>query len=294
MADAQALADSGHFRLSDLVITAGGAVTSFGIIALNLVLAQKLDFDFLSLSFWFVVPAGALIGGMGAASGYYFAAKWTHTMPSRRLLLDMVVIGGTSWMSYQWLDYYTFKLPDGTPVRELASFWQYFTLKAEHMQLAMSFRGTAAGTTGELGALGYVRNGLQFIGFLAGGLAAYRYLEDSETCERCRKYTKNTTLLNAVPAEQFDQTLAKCGFSLPGLVDKAQEVLGDRPLSGLDLVLSRCPECGTEWVCAAVVVPSGSDYKRINFGRWRLETAQAREVEAAAKQVVAEAKVAKK
>jgi hypothetical protein len=55
---------------AELLITAGGIITSTLVVALNVVLARVLDFDFLSLSLWFVIPVGALIGGFGAAGGY--------------------------------------------------------------------------------------------------------------------------------------------------------------------------------------------------------------------------------
>jgi len=245
------------------------------------------------LSIWFVIPAGALIGGMGAASGYYAAAKWTQTMPSRRLLVDMVVIGGTSWLTYQWLDYYTLRLDDGTLVRDIVSFWQYFTIQAEHMQLTIAVHGRDAGTTGELGALGYVREGVQLLGFLAGGLATYGILKGSEVCEACRKYTKNTNLLSAVPAERLDQTLSESDISLPGVAEQAQRELGGRSLAGLDLVLSRCPQCGTEWLCPVLVVPSGRDYERIKLNKYRVQADQSQRVVAVAKQVVAQMKAEK-
>lgn len=287
----EATAPAKRHRSTDLIISLAGAVTSFATIGLNWLLTQTVGFDLLSFSIWFIVPAGALIGGMGAASGYYLGARWTHTMPSRRLLLDMLLIGGTSWVSYLWLDYYLLRLDDGTAVHDLISFWQYFVFQAEHTQLAISIGHTQAGTTGELGALGFVREGLQFLGFLAGGAAAYGLLKEHEVCESCRRYAKSTLLLNAASVEQFDQVLDDSELSLPGLVEQAQQALDKRPLAGLDLALNRCPECGTEWIRPALVVPSGKNFERVKLRAYSLEPTLARHVEATARKVVAEAKV---
>ena len=169
---------------AELLITAGGIATSIMVVLANLLVARWLDFDFLSLSFWFVVPAGALLGGFAAAGGYYLVAKWTQTMPDRRLLFNMVAVGLSTWLLYNWLDYYTLVLDDGTRVRDVASFWQYFTVAAEHMQLTIRTRASPSGvTTGELGSLGYAREALQVLGFMAGGFATYAYLATSEVCD---------------------------------------------------------------------------------------------------------------
>src|SRR5713226_295940 len=112
---------------AELLMTAGGIVTSVLVVAANLIVARLLDFNLLSLSFWFVVPVGALFGGFAAAGGYYLVARWTQTMPNRRLLFNMVVVGISTWALYHWLDYYTLVFSDGTRVRDVASFSQYFT-----------------------------------------------------------------------------------------------------------------------------------------------------------------------
>lgn len=254
---------------AELLITAGGIVTSIMVVATNLLVARLLDFDFLSLSFWFVVPAGALVGGFAAAAGYYLVAKWTQTMPNRRLLFNMVAVGLSTWLLYNWLDYYTLVLEDGTRVRDIASFWQYFTVAAEHMQLTIGTRtNPSAVTTGELGNLGYAREALQVLGFMLGGFATYAYLASSEVCEICRRYTKVQLLLNAGTAESFDAVLQGAGLSLPGVVDDAVATLGKRRFAGLDLALLECPLCHSKWLRPAVVIQSGNSVDRDRLARY--------------------------
>src|SRR5688572_8692467 len=92
---------------SELVILVAGAFTSILTAVINTVLIRTADFNFLSLSHWLVIPTGALAGGMAAASGYYAAAVWTHTMPSRKFLLEMAAIGASTWLLALFLEYST-------------------------------------------------------------------------------------------------------------------------------------------------------------------------------------------
>lgn len=73
------LADVGR----QLIVAAGGLVTTVAVVLLNAWLADAFNFNFLSLSFWLVLPAVAFCGGMAAASGYFITARATQTMPTR-------------------------------------------------------------------------------------------------------------------------------------------------------------------------------------------------------------------
>jgi len=268
---------------AELLITAGGIVTSIIVVVANLIVARLLNFDFLSLSFWFVVPVGALLGGFGAAGGYYLVAKWTQTMPNRRLLFDMVVVGLSTWLLYNWLDYYTLVLDDGTRVREVASFWQYFTVTAQHMQLTIRTRTSPSGfTTGELGSLGYAREALQALGFMVGGFATYMHLASSEVCDTCRRYTKVDVLLDSGAPEFFDAIFQAAGMTLPGVADDAILALGKRRFAGLDLALLECPLCHSKWLRPAVAFRTGDSVDRLRLRRYSVTDEGAQRVRQAA------------
>lgn len=266
---------------SELLITVGGIVTTATVVGLNLLVTNALHFDLLSLSFWFVIPAGALIGGMAAASGYYATARLTQTMPSRTLLLNMVAIAVSAWFLTKWASYATLRLDDGTRVADLVSFWQYFVVSTESMQLAFGTRGNiSAATTGELGMLGYVREGLQLVGFMVGGFASYAMLSDVEACEPCRRYARTETILNSVDPEAFDNALAEADVVLPGVGDQAQFALGKKALEGVSLYLSRCPQCNREWLRPAIVTRSGDSFTTTKLGSYSVDTDVARAVRA--------------
>lgn len=62
--------------LAHALISGMGALTSIIVVCGNAYMAQHWGFNLLSVSFWFVIPAGALLGGICAASGYFLGAKW--------------------------------------------------------------------------------------------------------------------------------------------------------------------------------------------------------------------------
>lgn len=267
-------------------IALGGAATSAAVVLLNYVLGKLLDFDFLSLAVWFVVPVGAIAGGLAAASGYYFVAKWTHTMPSDHLRRDMIIIGGTTWFSYLYFTYFTMRLEDGTLAREYVTFWEYFQIQAEHTQLTFRDRGGGVvGTSGELGVLGYVREGLQAIGFLAGGLFMYHILGDEETCNTCRKYTRNEIILAGVTPAEFDRVTATTGADFPGLVDDVEAQLSGRPLNAMSLQSALCPGCGSRWLRPIAFASDGKQQAELPLRRYSVPDDLFRDIQSAAEKL---------
>jgi len=256
---------------AEALITVGGIVTTAAVVGVNLLGENYVGFNFLSLSFWFVIPAGAIIGGMGAASGYYATARITQTMPSRTLLINMIAVAVSAWFLSKWASYATLVLEDGTRVADLISFWQYFVISTESMQLSVGTRGRMAGSTGELGMLGYAREALQLVGFMVGGFASYAYLTDVEACESCKRYAKTETILNCVSPERFDDALEEADISLPNLGAVARIALGNRPLQGLSLVLARCPRCNQEWLRPALVTRSGDSFDTTKLSRYNVD-----------------------
>lgn len=267
---------------SELIILAAGAATSILTAVVNLIVARAFNFNFLSVSHWFVVPTGALCGGMAAASGYYLGAVWTHTMPSKKFLLEMAAIGASTWFLALWLEYATLTLDDGRTASDLVTFWQYFQVQAEHMTLKIG-SGSGGADTGELGQLGYVREALQLLGFIAGGAVVWSYLKDREACEACRKYARTNTLLSAESPDRFQAVMDKAELSFPSLVEDAKRLLGNQPLLGLDLVLAECPSCHRRWARPAVVMGNANSPTRSKLSRYSIASEDAVSLEGSAR-----------
>lgn len=262
--------DASHIG-KEAIITLGGLLTTVAVVGANFAVESAASFDFLSLSFWLVIPAGAVLGGWGAASGYYFTARFTHTMPSRTMLFNMVAIAIGAWVAYRWLGYATLTFEDGTSVSDAVSFSEYYRITTEAMQLNIGTRGNMnAITTGELGKLGYLRELLQVAGFASGGFISNSMLESVEACSKCRRYAKEAKLLEGVTPEALDSTLAQAQMTLPGLVDDVERVVTGRGFHGVGLNEYRCTQCGDMWLRPTVITGAQNSPKTELLGRYNV------------------------
>jgi hypothetical protein len=77
------------------------------------VIERLTGFNLFTLSVWVVVPAGALITGAAAASGYYFGSLFFHTKPVWFLLVQMVIVAAVAQFAIYYAEYATMVLDDG-------------------------------------------------------------------------------------------------------------------------------------------------------------------------------------
>jgi hypothetical protein len=243
---------------AEVFTTFAGIVAAVGVVAINVLMQRALDLDFLGLTLWFIVPAGALIGGLGAASGYYAAARATQTLPSRRMLIEMLAIAFSTWLLMHWVEYATLALSDGSLVSDQVHFWYYLRLRTEHMQLVIENQShTRPDTTPELGLLGYAHELLQIAGFMLGGLFMWVTLRSHEACTPCSRYARTTKLLERVTSSVFDDVLSRAGIMIPAFADRVVHALGKRRLVGLNLSIATCPSCRRSWIRPAAVGMDG-------------------------------------
>ena len=244
---------------AELLISLAGLVTSAAIVALNFLLRRSVEVDLLDLSVAVVLPAGAFIGGIAAASGYYLGARATHTLPSKRMLFEMLAITLSTWFLAEWLSYALLRFPNGVAVRDVVSFWEYFQVKTEHMQLSFeSHGGSELARTRDLGLWGYGREAIQIGGYLCGGLVMWLGLRRLEACVPCGRYARTRKLLHRATSAVLEELLRRAEIVLPDLSERVRAAVGGRRLVGLNLSIAECPSCERRWVRPAAVVMSGS------------------------------------
>lgn len=259
----------------ELVTTLAGIVAAIGMVAVNIVAQRALDLDLLGLTYAFILPAGAILGGLGAAGGYYVAARITSTLPSRRMLFEMMAIGLSTWLLMHWVAYATMHFTDGALVRDAVSFTDYLQLRAEHLQLTIENAGGTNGTTTpELGLLGYAHELVQIAGFLAGGLMMWTFLKRLEACTRCSRYAHTLPLLQRAPSAIFDKVLDRANVQLDGLAERIRGVSGAKRLVGLNLSIATCPSCHRSWVRPAAVVMQENRAVALRIDAYPLTAAQ--------------------
>jgi len=167
------------------------------------------DFHIMGWYANYVIPAGAMIVGIAAGSGYAIASWLTGTRISRGLLLAVLLCQTGAYFAAEYVEYRD--VMDGLRQRGLIigpepSFPQYYDLKARSFAWKKHGPGNQRGEA--LGAWGYVFVLLGAAGFVLGGLIAPAVLYSVPYCERCQRYMK-TTLLGVLPASVPAKKIAK-------------------------------------------------------------------------------------
>lgn len=148
---------------------------------------RETGFNLFTLTFWVIVPVGALFTGFAAASGYYLGAKLFNHKPDLIMFINIVIVAGTTQFLIYYFEYFTMVLDDGTKVKNLLDFPTY--LKIMLTKAKYGLVSTSSGV--EVGYFGYVIAFVQFIAFLVGGVCVFAWLATISYCAACNKYSKS-------------------------------------------------------------------------------------------------------
>ena len=166
--------------LLDLGVTAAGAVTSVATAFFLFWVQQHSGIAIHAFSAWFVLPIGAVLSGIAAASGYALGARLMRYRPTGRLRLTGVLVAVGTYLLIYYFQYSSLTTSDGRPFAELVGFPAFLDLVWTHTRI--NLYGI---TTGAIGALGYVKAGLQVLGFIAGPLVVYGWTQSIPYCDAC-------------------------------------------------------------------------------------------------------------
>ena len=205
-----------HNFASELALLAGGIVTSVATALGVFFILQYSGDDISSFTAWYIIPVGSGLCGFVAASGYYLASRYTGVPATRRLAVNMTLIGLSTYALIQLLNYYGTSV-DGAPVSRLVSFWTYYRASIESTQL-VSMRNSSE-PSAPLGAAGYWYELIRILGFLVGGLVIWVRLSEAPYCPDCHRYYKRSVLLDTPKTEDVDQFVTKSGLTFPDLID---------------------------------------------------------------------------
>jgi hypothetical protein len=169
----------------DMILALCGFVTSLVTAVILWWVELGLGVAFYSWILWFILPVGAMVSGFAGASGYYAGARILGRRPTRLLLLNILLASVGTFFTIHYLSYITLEF-EGKAIRDYVSFWRYLDVAIR--STSMTFRLPATGSTGELGAFGYVVAILQVLGFALGGYGVYFYLVSLPYCQRCSRY----------------------------------------------------------------------------------------------------------
>ena len=252
--------------LPTLGVAACGLITS-ALTAIAVILIEKLvGLNIFTFMLWFVIPAGAIMTGLVAASGYYFGTLYFHTRPGILLFLQMVLIAGFTQGLIYYAEYLTLVLDDGRRISDYVPFANYLDIRLTQTEYRM---GRGSSSSGPIGQLGYWIAGLQFVGFLLGGVVSFLILRQKPVCAACQKYYRPLGSVDKKFSEQ-DQFISYYDTIFSSPVDsedfaKAIQTKRDAKVAqgtiNLRSSLLGCPSCKEQMIDDKVQVYNGSDWK---------------------------------
>jgi hypothetical protein len=301
-APAQRAGGGRAFLLACGLATSG--LTLAGVYVLN---AAFESFQIMSWYLNYVFPAGALLVGVAASSGYGLGSWLKGVKLTAPWLAGIAALQVAAYFAAQYLEFASLTLvyEDGTPV----DFLSYFELATTGFAWVQD-----DGSLGEpLGRWGYALRALEIAGFSCGSLAAPLLLRSKAYCDRCSRYMQSCRqawLPASVPAqrikkqdlvgreaheraqqEALDAGLARvaqlCERAEAGDAAGFEGVLGDPSIDAkgvtalpvrISIAVSRCPGCEGGLMQIASYTGQGQQQRVSAMGKVALRPHFAREV----------------
>ncbi|HUV68275.1 MAG TPA: hypothetical protein VMW15_01345 [Terracidiphilus sp.] len=241
--------------LRGLIVTGFGVATTLLTAAGLVVLELRYDCAIYSFVYAFVLPLGAFLSGLVAASGYYVGSKLLSYRPGRGMLAVLLAISGANFFLIYWLKY-VYLTVDGRAVHDSMTFPAYLTFTLSHTSMTT---GPGSGDAIELGWAGYLFAALLIAGFALGGLCIYAIVRSAPYCDACGLYLKKKGSQTRYFVGKND--LAACNAAMRSAMDRSHfreamrlhAVSGSREIgesSGYSLRagVSQCAGCGKQWL----------------------------------------------
>ena len=184
------------------VILAGLLTTGLTMLGVYLMNTSASDFNVMGWYADYILPVGALLVGVAAASGYGVASWISGIKITKSLLWIVLALQVAAYFTAQYIAFHNLHLAyrDGTPV----GFFAYFDFLAR--SFAWKQHDGLPGTP--LGMWGYAFRGLEIIGFCGGGVIVPAILRKTAYCEDCQIYMR-TKSLALIPASLPHQKIKK-------------------------------------------------------------------------------------
>lgn len=252
----------------DLLIASAGLVTSLLTVFLLVVVSNRLGTEVYSWMVNGVIPAGAIISGLLAASGYFIGAKLTHSRPGAAVLIGVLVVSIAAYVAAHYFEYALMEV-EGVRVADAMSFGQYWNTITSHMEMSRAGSSSESGIS--LGNFGYLVAFLQVVGFAIGGLIVYGILRGADYCEKCERYFhRKGTVSKNIPEEEVARAAYE-GARVRLDADKPQEAVdflkeyeGQRSLKKgtqtVGITVTECRSCGAHRLKLSSQTWNGKEY----------------------------------
>jgi hypothetical protein len=263
-----------------IYVLIAGAITTAATLAISWAIEHYSDFTLMGLYLAGIIPVGAFLVGMGAASGYAIAALALGVRIRRPLLL---MILGITVVAYCAM-YYIIFLSQGPLVYQTTGARVTFPAYFDAETRAIHFKSTDSSDVKKndtsddgLGIFGYGVRLLEFAAFSLGALATPVILWGRKYCDLCERYYGNYRLA-AFPAAatksafRSDEALSvearNTIYDISRLIESGDAPALNQILQSLkggsrsarrkkrhvNVRLTRCDQCGTGVILLTLVV----------------------------------------
>jgi hypothetical protein len=227
------------------------ASVSFALtLGLVIGLERAVDFDLFSLMWWGFIPVGAFAVGCLAASGYYLGAVKLDVKPTRVAASSIFLVAALLQVALYYSQYAMAKTEEGQAISQLIGFPRFVAWTLSHAKYGLIVNGyRPGGAEGgvEVGVLGYVIAGVQFLALIAAGWVVYFTLSEKPYCDGCSKYLKQTMKLQFPFAGDMATVTELRKIDAPSRpYFQAITRLPPGNAAALELELSTCPTCSRE------------------------------------------------
>jgi hypothetical protein len=264
------------------IVAAAGLFTSIAVAIIHIVLETGKLGSLYGLMLWFVIPAGAILCGVAAASGYMVGARFTGQRPTPALLTIMLLTSLGTYLLIHWLHYHALN-PGPAAINEQISFLRYFNLEVTHQSLRTEYRGIELGQVDDVGRFGYVIAILQLLGFCSGAFANYVFLKKMDHCVKCDRYfrRKGVQSRKANSEDELDAVVNQVQqmFST-GQIQAAldyHDQSGERASNHLNrsstMSLKSCPACDLTLVNFIASSGQNNTWGNVGTSTWGLRVA---------------------
>lgn len=191
----------GKSKTSLPVLGAGLATTALALLGVWAANQASDDFNIMGWYGYYVIPAGALLVGLVAGSGYGVASWMTGVRISRNLLLAVLFLQVAAYFVAQYIE---FRHLMSTYGGEGVGFFEYFDATTQ----SFAFKSKDGSPGDAMGGWGYIFRILEIAGFAFGGMIAPLILRAKPYCENCQIYMR-TRSLALLPAGVKPQKIKK-------------------------------------------------------------------------------------
>jgi hypothetical protein len=240
--------------VKSLIVTLFGIATTVLTAAGLVYMELRYDCAIYGFVYAFVLPFGAFLSGLVAASGYYFGSRLLSFRPGRGVLANMIAVSAGNFFFIYWLKY-QYLTVDGEPIRKWITYPAYLTFTLSHTSVTFD---QFTHDTVTLGFWGYAYAALLMIGFAFGGFCIYNLVRSAPYCDGCGFYLK----LKGKQTRYFErlERLADClaEFRLTTGRGEFRKAMNDHAAAGAKMEddgkgysaiveVSECKGCGKQW-----------------------------------------------